>query len=160
MLEHAQLHPPVMLRGMLNRKCTIYSAKKPFWEMWSPYKPVFHRYLPIGCAYSTYRSLELEIWRFSCRQRRRRQMTLPLAHARGVTNSSVSKEFRKVLKLVQGCYQHEEQPNNMHIAGDLLRFLGSTTFWSYSLLSLFAPCTVQTMGHQGSPDNLQYLSSG
>ena len=74
---------------MLNAKCTICSASKPFWAIRSPYKPVFHRYLPIGCAYSTYRRIEHEIWRFSCRRRRQRQtdkrIALPLAHARGVT---------------------------------------------------------------------------
>ena len=72
----------------VEQKYTICSPSKPFWAIWSPYKPVFHRYLPIGCAYSTHRRLELEIWRFSCRRQQRRQtdklIALPLAHARGV----------------------------------------------------------------------------
>ena len=51
-------------------------------------------YLPIGCAYSTHRCLELEIWRFSCRRRQQQQQTykpiaLPLAHARGVITTCV-----------------------------------------------------------------------
>ena len=66
------------------QKCTIYSTSKPFWEIRSSYKPVFHRYLPMGCAYSTHRRLELEIWRFSCRQQTDKPIALPLAHARGV----------------------------------------------------------------------------
>ena len=73
---------------MLNRKCTICSTSKPFWAIRSVYKPVFHQYLPIGCAYSTHRLLELEIWRFSCRWQQQRQTDKPiallLAHARGV----------------------------------------------------------------------------
>ena len=58
---------------MQNRKCTIYSTSKPFWAIRSSYKPVFHRYLPIGCAYSTHRHLELEIWRYLCRRWKQRQ---------------------------------------------------------------------------------------
>ena len=58
------------------------------------YKPVFHRYLLIGRAYSSHRRLEREIWRFLCRQRQRQRgrqqrqtdkpIALPLAHACGV----------------------------------------------------------------------------
>ena len=77
---------------MLNRKCTICSTSKPYWEIRSAYKPFFHRYLPIGCAYSAHRRLELEIRRFSCRRRQQqlqqqqtyKPIALPLAHARGV----------------------------------------------------------------------------
>ena len=87
---------------MLNRKCTICRTSKLFREIRSAYKPFFHRYLPIGCAYSTHRRLELEIWRFSCRRRQRQQQTykpiaLPLAHARGVkiiTPSSLTFQAR------------------------------------------------------------------
>ena len=89
-------------------------------------------------------------------------------------SSSMSKEFGKVLKtgtrMLQAWRETLEQPSNMHIAGDL----ATPFYWFYNLLklltttvSLFAPCTVlyrhgtiQTMGHQGSPHNLQYLSSG
>ena len=66
---------------MLNRKCTICTTSKPFWAIRSAYKPVFHRYLSIGCDYSTHKCLEREIWRFSCHRRQRQD--IPCACARG-----------------------------------------------------------------------------
>ena len=97
---------------MLNGKCTICSASEPCPAIWNVQKPKFQRYLPIRCAYSTHRCLELEIWRFPtttttdgqtdcftpCAYARGnnhnnddrriyrldRPVTLPLAHARGV----------------------------------------------------------------------------
>ena len=77
---------------MQNRKCTICSTSKPFWEIPSAYKQFFHRYLPIGCAYSTHRRLELEIWRFSCR--RQQQLELYRAHT---PRAAVSTTFTYIL---------------------------------------------------------------
>ena len=125
---------------MLNAKCTICSASKPFWAIRSPYKPVFHRYLSIGCAYSAHRRRELEIWRFSCRrqwQRQRQTIALSLAHARGVI-ICLSYVFN-----VACCVQHN---NNIEWAGRLAetsRHCWHINTWAQQLISdkTFSPCT-------------------
>ena len=63
---------------------------KLFSAIQSVWKPFFHQYLPIGCAYSKHRCLELEIWRFLYQRRqlitmidRQTNCFTPCACARG-----------------------------------------------------------------------------
>ena len=103
-LEHAQSHQhTIMLKEWVwsvnhrhaEQKCTIYSTSKPFWAIWSTYKPVLYQYLLISCAYSTNRCLEREIWWFLCQWQWQRwwwqtdKLTaLSLVHAHGVIKDS------------------------------------------------------------------------
>ena len=144
------------------RSGKVVELSPSFWKWWgySPTSPIF-------CAALDH---ALGIW--ESKLKGHTGLSLIQLYIINLTvRSSVSKKFQKVPKSGTGTPQAWratlEQPNNMHIAGGLLRFLGSTGFWSYSLLSHFLllaqHCrhgTIQTMGHQGSPEDLQYLGSG
>ena len=131
---------------MLNRKCTICSTSKPFWEIRSTYEPVFHRYLPIGHAYSMHRCLEREIWRFSCRQRRQRQrqtdkpIALPLAHACGVKiNNSIACMCRhactvvnRIQHMIQFSAINKKFTNSHNVKIAISRVLGICTCYKHN----------------------------
>ena len=118
----------------VEQKCTICSTSKPFWAIQSPYKPVFHRYLSICCAYSPHKRLELEIWRFSCRRRRRQQrqtnkpIALPLAHAQGViTVRTLLWKRSSYLDITFSKYFHSQMTG--HYTTDIYFYLVVATSW-------------------------------
>ena len=68
-------------------KCSICDACGPCQTIRSIMKPVFRRYQRIYCTYESLRCLDLQIRRFLCQQQTQ-PITLPLAHACGVTTTT------------------------------------------------------------------------
>ena len=131
----------------------IYSASKPFWAIRSTYKPVFHQYLPICCAYNAHKCLEREIWRSLCRRQQRqiyKLTALPLAHARGVKRRTRYPSLTTAGDLrVLSLWQMGSRVQGGHMyASAIHTYIGNSHVHTQRQLPLFWPHPFFLLNHQ------------